>query len=150
MIIMVAVAVPSTPPQHSPMLGHCASSHTVAKFKSFTVCRSLAKSSACLPLGGVTRSQGGFFKVTLEPSRVNGVFDGALTNREKAWHRSDVCVCVHVLSGGARAVYIHDNVLLHKVIKARGVLAALKASLEVFNCTATVAAGSSSSSGSTS
>ena len=29
--IIVAVAVPWPPPQHSPMLGHCASSHTVFK-----------------------------------------------------------------------------------------------------------------------
>ena len=32
MIMMVAVAVPSFPPQHSPMLGQRASSHTVASF----------------------------------------------------------------------------------------------------------------------
>ena len=37
-IIIVAVAVPSVPPpQHSPMLGHRASSHTVASF-SFRTC----------------------------------------------------------------------------------------------------------------
>jgi hypothetical protein len=39
-IMIVAVAVPSLPPQHSPMFGHFASSHTVAKPSSLTVLRS--------------------------------------------------------------------------------------------------------------
>src|SRR3546814_10992477 len=34
MIMMVAVAVPSAPPQHSPLLVHLASSHTVLSFSS--------------------------------------------------------------------------------------------------------------------
>jgi len=42
MIMMVAVAVlPSPPPQHSPMLGHLASSHTVLSFSSRTQGRRL-------------------------------------------------------------------------------------------------------------
>lgn len=36
---MVAVAVPSAPPQHSPMFGQRASSHTVESLFSRTVCR---------------------------------------------------------------------------------------------------------------
>ena len=36
-IIIVAVAVPFLPPQHSPMLGHLASSQTVASFSVRTV-----------------------------------------------------------------------------------------------------------------
>ena len=37
MIMIVAVAVPSVPPQHSPMFGQRASSHTVASLSLRTV-----------------------------------------------------------------------------------------------------------------
>jgi hypothetical protein len=59
MSIIVAVAVPSFPPQHSLILGHFASSQTVAKFRDFTVLCNLSKFSFVLPDGADIRNQSG-------------------------------------------------------------------------------------------
>lgn len=58
--IIVAVAVPSLPPQHSPIFGHLASSQTVARLSDFTVFDSLSKFSFRSPVGVSIRSQSGF------------------------------------------------------------------------------------------
>jgi hypothetical protein len=57
--MMVAVAVPSLPPQHSPMLGHFASSHTVARLRLFTLFDSRSKFSLRSPVGVSMRSHSG-------------------------------------------------------------------------------------------
>ena len=58
--MMVAVEVPSLPPQQVPILGHLASSHTVARLSFFTEVRIDAKASACAPVGALTFSHSGF------------------------------------------------------------------------------------------
>ena len=57
--MMVAVAVPSLPPQHSPRLGHFASSHTVARFRDLTEAARRSRFSRRCPVGASMRSQGG-------------------------------------------------------------------------------------------
>lgn len=58
--MMVAVAVPSLPPQHSPRLGHFASSHTVARLSDFTEAERRSTFSRRLPVGASMRSHVGF------------------------------------------------------------------------------------------
>ncbi len=60
-IIIVAVAVPFGPPQHSPILGHLASSQTVASPNSLTVFLSVWNPS---PPAGCALSQGGLRWIT--------------------------------------------------------------------------------------
>ena len=59
MSIIVAVAVPSFPPQHSPIFGHFASSHTVAKLSDLTVLCNRSKFSFVLPEGAEIRNHSG-------------------------------------------------------------------------------------------
>lgn len=65
-IMIVAVAAPSFPPQHSPMLGHRASSHTVARLRLFTDFDKRSRFSRRWPVGVSMRSHEGFGKT--EPS----------------------------------------------------------------------------------
>jgi len=57
--MIVAVAVPSFPPQHSPIFGHFASSHTVAKLSDLTVLCNRSKFSFVLPEGAEIRNHSG-------------------------------------------------------------------------------------------
>ena len=64
--MIVAVAVPFLPPQHSPMFGHLASSHTLANFDPRSPLRIRLYSA---PPGFATRSQSGFGSVCFRRTR---------------------------------------------------------------------------------